>query len=95
MKSERIFIGPIYSSKGKTENNVLIQARNGKYLEIQHTKNLLQRLALEISMLQNKRFIGTYVTQDSYINTQELRPYISVSTEINLKRVREIHKKKK
>jgi len=63
MKSERIFIGPIYSSKGKTENNVLIQARNGKYLEIQHTKNLLQRLALEISMLQNKRFIGTYVNK--------------------------------
>ena len=95
MKSERIFVGPIYHNEEFVDNTILVQARNGKYLELYQTKNFLLRLALEFSLLQDSSFIGNSNTAKRYTKSEELRPYISTKTQVSLKRARMIHNKKK
>lgn len=94
MKSKRVFIGNIYQNENiQNEHVILIQAKNSKYLELQKTKKILNRLALEFPILQNSEFISNNRDDQNYVNENELMPYITKDTEIDLKRVRKIHKK--
>jgi len=94
MNSNRIFVGNVYhANKDFKENVILVQAKNKKYLKLEHTKYLLYRVALQFSFLQDNRFLSTNQTDPSYVNEESLKPYVSVSTDIDLKRARNIHKK--
>jgi len=95
MKSNKIFIGNIYDSQAiKTPNAILIKAKNKKYLELHNTKKILNMIALRLSCLQNNDFISNNPSNELFVKEEELKPYISVNTEVDLKKVRKIHPKK-
>ena len=90
MKSNKIYIGNIYDNQTiKIYNAILIKAKNKKYLELHKTKKILNMITLELSFLQNNDFISNNPNEVLFV-----KPYISVNTEVDLKRVRKIHKKK-
>lgn len=95
MKSNKIYIGNIYDNQTiKIYNAILIKAKNKKYLELHKTKKILNMITLELSFLQNNDFISNNPNEVLFVKEAELKPYISVNTEVDLKRVRKIHKKK-
>ncbi len=70
------------------KETILLQDRSKtKYLELQKSKNILLRVALEIPFLQNKNFISE-TTEPKYICKNELRKYISKKTNVSLANAR-------
>jgi len=71
---------------------ILVQDRlQKKYLELQKSKNLLYRIALELPFLQNKHFISEN-TEPQYICKNELREYQTENKTIPLAKARKHYK---
>lgn len=96
MKSKKVFYGTVTTKENGTtvieeykEKEVLIQARNQKYVSLENTKSFLNYLAIFLPFLQKECFLP-----NKKQNIDHLTYYVSKETNISLKKARKIHKKK-
>ena len=93
MKSENIKIANIYrkTTTYEPQNQIVVEARNGKYVKLEETKKLFVKLGLLFESMQNHHFLETidgYEHKESTRFVNDLKPYITTCTSVSLKQAR-------